>query len=44
MKLERSPRRIKPGSWKRVVWYVILLIVLLILMWQMPAIVERFFS
>ncbi len=44
MKLDRSPRRIKPGSWKRVVWYAILLIVLLVLMWKMPAIVERVFS
>jgi transcription initiation factor IIE alpha subunit len=31
----------KHGSWKRVVWYLILLIVILVLMWKMPEITRH---
>jgi hypothetical protein len=37
----RRAKRINPGSWKRVIWYLILLIVTLILIWQMPEIARR---
>ena len=40
MKLSnRSAQRM--GLWKRVIWYLILLAIILILIWQMPAIVRR---
>jgi hypothetical protein len=38
---DRHVQRRKVGSWKRIVWYLILLAVILVLMWQMPAIVHR---
>ena len=38
---DRVAQRRKVGSWKLVVWYLILLIVLIFLIWQMPAIVRR---
>ncbi len=37
---DRPVQRRKVGSWKRVVWYLILLAAILLLMWQMPAIVR----
>ena len=40
MRLSDRPARRK-GSWKRIIWYLILLAVIVILMWQMPAIVRR---
>ena len=40
MKLSNRPAQ-RMGSWKRVIWYLILLAIILILIWQMPAIVHR---
>jgi polyferredoxin len=40
MKLSDRPVQ-RRGSWKRVIWYLILLAIILILIWQMPAIVRR---
>ena len=40
MKLSDRPVR-RRGSWKRVIWYLILLAAILILIWQMPEIVRR---
>lgn len=38
---DRPYRTRKPGSWGKLIWYVILLIIVLILMWKMDAIVMR---
>ena len=35
MKLPDRPVQ-RRGSWKRVIWYLILLAIILILIWQMP--------
>ena len=39
MRLSDRPVR-RRGSWKRVIWYLILLVIILIMMWKMSAIVR----
>ena len=42
MKPDKRPpqRKIKPGSWKLIVFYLIVLAAILVLIWQMPSIVS----
>lgn len=38
---DRQYRNLKPGSWGKLIWYLLLLILVLVLMWQMEPIVKR---